>query len=193
MVVPSSRVPLIVTLVPRQGVKFNPDQAIETGGSMTFPSEGSPYVTRIEPLLSPLGAPCTKPRWAALTAVDLTSGAVRWEVPLGSIDKRAHLPFNWELATPGAGGPLSTAGGLVFIGYALDSRLRAFDLKTGKTVWKADLPGPAASVPVSCEVNGEQYVVVPAGGHSLYGSDLSDAVLAYKLKHWRSRAKLSRG
>jgi quinoprotein glucose dehydrogenase len=183
MVVPSNRVPLSVTLIPRQGVTINADQAIETGGPMTFPSQGSPYVTRIEPLLSPFGAPCTKPPWATLTAVDLASGAVLWEVPLGSIDKLAHLPFSWELGTPGAGGPLVTAGGLAFIGYTLDSRLRAFDLKTGKTLWKTDLPAPGNSVPVSYEVNGEQYIVIPAGGHSLYGTPISDAVLAYKLKH----------
>lgn len=183
MIVPSNRVPVTVTLIPRETVKIDDAQDIEIGGKMRFPSAGSPYITQVEPLLSPLGTPCTAPPWATLTAVDLASGTVRWEVPLGSIDKMAHLPFSWELGTPGAGGPLITAGGLVFIGYALDSRLRAFDLKTGKTLWKADLPAPAVSVPVSYEVNGEQYIVIPAGGHSMYGTKKSDAVLAYKLKH----------
>ena len=183
MVVPSNRVAMVVTLIPRDTVKLDPNQKITTDGPMTFPSYGAPYVTRIQPLLSPLGAPCTPPPWATLTAVDLTSGAVRWEVPLGSIEKLAHLPFSWELGTPGAGGPLVTAGGLVFIGYTSDDKFRAFDLQTGKTLWKADLPAPAASVPVSYEVNGEQYVVVTAGGHSLFLPQTSDAVIAYKLKH----------
>ena len=183
MVVPSNLVPMIVKLVPRETVKIDPNQAIDVHGPMLFASAGAPYVTSIEPLLSPLGAPCTAPPWATLTAVDLTSGAVRWEVPLGSIEKLAHLPFSWELGTPSAGGPLVTAGGLVFIGYTLDNKLRAFDLKTGKTLWKTELPAPGASVPVSYEVNGEQYIVIPAGGHSLFSPDHSDAVLAYKLKH----------
>jgi quinoprotein glucose dehydrogenase len=183
MVVPTNRVPMIVTLIPRADAKINKDQAIETRGSMMFPSEGTPYVTKIEPLLGPMGAPCTAPPWAALTAVDLVSGSIRWEVPLGSVDKLAHLPFEWELGTPGAGGPLVTAGGLVFIGYTLDDRIRAFDLRTGKTVWKDSLPAAGMAVPVTYEVNGEQYVVLAAGGHSMYGSTMGDSVVAYKLNH----------
>jgi len=183
MVVPTNRVPMIVTLIPRAEAKINKDQAIETRGSMMFASEGTPYVTKIEPLLGPMGAPCTAPPWAALTAVDLVSGSIRWEVPLGSVDKLAHLPFEWELGTPGAGGPLVTAGGLVFIGYTLDDRIRAFDLRTGKTVWKDSLPAAGMAVPVTYEVNGEQYVVLTAGGHSMYGSTMGDSVVAYKLKH----------
>src|ERR1700722_13427057 len=130
MVVPSARVPMVVTLVPREQVKLDQNQAIETRGAMTFPSAGTPYMTRIEPLLSPLGAPCTAPPWAVLTAVDLVTGTKQWEVPLGSIEKLAPIPIPWELGTPGAGGPLVTAGGLVFIGYTLDNKLRAFDLQT---------------------------------------------------------------
>ena len=183
MVVPSNRVPMVVTLVPRANIKIDKEQAIETRGKMLFPNEGAPYVTKIEPLMSPFGAPCTAPPWAALTAVDLTTGSVRWEVPLGSIDKLAHLPFEWELGTPGAGGPLITAGGLVFIGYTLDDKFRAFDLLTGKTVWKASLPAAGTATPMSYEVNGEQYVVLPAGGHSLFGSTKGDSVVAYKLGH----------
>jgi len=183
MVVPTNRVPMIVTLLPRANVKINKDQAIETRGAMLFPSEGTPYVTKIEPLLSPLGAPCTAPPWAALTAVDLVSGSIRWEVPLGSVDKLAHLPFEWELGTPGAGGPLVTAGGLVFIGYTLDDKFRAFDLLTGKVVWKSPLPAAGMATPMSYEVKGEQYVVLTAGGHSMYGTTKGDSVVAYKLQH----------
>ena len=181
MVVPSTRVPLVVTLVPRGNIKIDPKQAIETRGAMLFPSEGTPYVTKMEPLLSPFGAPCTAPPWATLTAVDLVSGTIRWEVPLGSIDKMAPIPIPWEPGTPGAGGPLVTAGGLVFIGYTLDDKIRAFDLLTGKTLWKAPLPAAGTATPVTYEVNGEQYVVLPAGGHSMYGTTKGDSVVAYKL------------
>jgi quinoprotein glucose dehydrogenase len=182
MVVPTNRVAMVVTLVPRESAKIDPTQKIETRGAMLFPSAGTPYVTKMEPLLSSFGAPCTAPPWAALSAVDLVRGKLLWDVPLGSIDKMAHLPFEWELGTPGAGGPLVTAGGLVFIGYTLDDRMRAFDLHTGKTVWKTSLPAAGMATPVTYEMNGEQYVVLTAGGHSMYGSTKGDSVVAYKLR-----------
>jgi quinoprotein glucose dehydrogenase len=182
MVVPSNRVAMVVTLVPRAEAKLNPAQAIETRGPMQFPNAPAPYTTKIEPLLSPLGAPCTPPPWAALTAVDMVTGKVRWEVPLGSIEKLAPVPIPWELGTPGAGGPLVTAGGLVFIGYTLDDKIRAFDLNTGETLWKASLPAAGTATPITYEVNAEQYVVLPAGGHSIYGSTKGDSVVAYKLQ-----------
>ena len=181
MVVPSARVPMVVTLVPREQVKLDQSQAIETRGAMMFPSAGTPYMTKMEPLLSPLGTPCTAPPWAVLTAVDLVSGTKQWEVPLGSIEKLSPIPIPWELGTPGAGGPLVTAGGLVFIGYTLDNKLRAFDLQTGKTLWKAELPAAGTATPVTYEIKGEQYIVMAAGGHSMYGTTRGDSVVAYKL------------
>jgi quinoprotein glucose dehydrogenase len=183
MVVPSSRVPMIVTLVPREQVTLDPNQAIETGKPMLFANTGVPYVSKIEPLLSPLlGTPCVAPPWAVLSAVDLAQGKIVWEIPLGSIEKLSPIPIPAELGTPGAGGPLVTAGGLAFIGHTLDDKLRAFDLRTGKTLWKTDLPAAGMATPMTYEANGEQYIVIPAGGHSLYGSSKGDSVMAYKLK-----------
>jgi len=188
MVVPSNRVPMVVTLIPRANAKLDKAQTIEAGRPMVFPNAGAPYVVKIEPLLSPLGVPCSAPPWAALTAVDLVKHKIVWEVPLGSIEKMmpVHVPsniMNLELGTPGAGGPLVTAGGLVFIGYTLDDTLRAFDLHTGKVLWQTSLPAAGVGVPVTYEAGGEQYIVIPAGGHSMYGSSMGDAVVAYKLRH----------
>jgi quinoprotein glucose dehydrogenase len=72
---------------------------------------------------------------------------------------------------------------LVFIGYTLDDKLRAFDLRSGETLWKGSLPAGGIATPVAYEINGEQYVVLTAGGHSMYGSTKGDAVVAYKLRH----------
>lgn len=188
MVVPTNRVPTIVKLIPRDKAKKVDGNQVEMGGPMLFNPGHSPYLYEVAPLLSPLGSPCSQPPWAALTAVDLVNKKIVWEVPLGSIDKLMPmqppkwLNFNTNIGTPGAGGPLVTAGGVVFIGYTLDDALRAFDLKTGKELWKTDLPAAGTAVPVTYEVNGTQYVVIAAGGHTMYGSTTGDSVVAYKLK-----------
>ncbi len=185
MVVPTNRVPTVVTLIPNDRAKVDETQAIETLGAMNFAVAGAPFVTRVEPLMSPLGAPCSTPPWAALTAVDMVNKKILWDVPLGGIDKMVPLPLPdslSKLGLPGAGGPLVTAGGLVFIGYSLDDRLRAFDIETGAEVWRTDLPAAGTAVPITYEIGGEQYIVIAAGGHTMYGSTLGDSVVAYKLK-----------
>jgi quinoprotein glucose dehydrogenase len=182
MVVPSNRVPTVVTLIRRENAKLDAVQTIELGGPMIFANTGSPYVPQIEPLLSSFGAPCSAPPWAVLTAIDIVSKKIVWEVPLGSIEKMLPISIPWHLGTPGAGGPLATAGGLVFIGYTLDDKLRAFDLHTGEVLWKSDLPAAGMAVPVTYEVGGTQYIVIAAGGHSMYGTTMGDSVVAYKLK-----------
>jgi len=187
MVVPSNRVPVVVTLVPMAQVKPGAGDKVELGGPMLFPAKGSPYAYQVQPLLSPAGAPCSAPPWAVLTAVDLANKKIVWEVPLGSIENMMPIKppaslFDARLGTPGAGGPLITAGGLVFIGYTLDNALRAFDLHTGKELWKGALPAAGTAVPVSYEAAGKQYVVIAAGGHTMYGSTTGDSVVAYRLR-----------
>lgn len=187
MVVASNRVPTVISLVPRDKAELKATQEIELGGPMMFPNAGSKYLFKLEPLLSPLGAPCSAPPWSTLIAVDLVARKIAWQVPLGSIEKMMPVTLPWEMdleyGTPGAGGLLVTAGGLVFIGYTLDDMIRAFDVRTGKVLWKANLPAAGVGVPVTYEVGGEQYVVIPAGGHSMYGTTMGDSVMAYKLKH----------
>ncbi|MEE2732061.1 MAG: pyrroloquinoline quinone-dependent dehydrogenase [Pseudomonadota bacterium] len=182
MVVPSNRIPTIVTLVPREQAEFKEGQAIEATSEMIFPVEGSPYVPKVQGLLSIFGAPCSKPPWAALTAVNMATKEIAWEVPLGSVDKMSPFPMPWDLGMPGAGGPLVTAGGLIFIGYSLDDTMKAFDLNSGELLWEGDLPAAGTSVPISYEWEGEQYIIIPAGGHSMYNSTMGDSVMAFKLK-----------
>jgi hypothetical protein len=145
---------------------------------------GTPYgLFRIPGLLSPLGLPCTKPPWGTLLAVDTATGEVKWEVPLGTIRDLAPVPLPITFGTPNLGGPIVTQGGLVFIGAAMDNYLRAFDLETGKELWKGRLPAGGQATPMSYRLgeNGRQFVVIAAGGHGRLGTDIGDSVVAFAL------------
>jgi quinoprotein glucose dehydrogenase len=144
------------------------------------PLWGTPYLQRNDSFVSPLGIPCTPPPWGQLTAIDLRSGTTLWRAPLGQFRKGAQrLPE--QGGSPGAGGPMVTAGGLVFVGATADPKLRAFDITNGKLVWETGLPAPAITVPMSYRIEERQFVVVAAGGSAFAGTDLSDAVVAYSL------------
>lgn len=136
---------------------------------------GAPYAMYREPLLSPGGVPCNPPPWGTTTAVDLESGKKVWETPLGS------MAPGMNTGSPNLGGPMTTAGGLVFTAAAIDTYLRAFDLETGKELWKAELPASAQATPMTYSVNGKQYIVIPAGGHGKLRTKQGDAVVAYTL------------
>ena len=129
---------------------------------------------------SPLGMPCNKPPWGALVAVDLKAGKILWQSSVGTAEDRAPLgmAFNW--GTPLSNGVLITAGGLVFTG-ALDAYLRAFDAKSGAELWQGRLPVPGVANPMTYIWNGEQYVVIAAGGHSEAGTSIGDSVVAFRL------------
>jgi quinoprotein glucose dehydrogenase len=142
---------------------------------------GTPYRYEEGLLLSPLGAPCNKPPWGALTAVDLVKGEIAWQVPLGSIEQFLPVPIPWRLGTPNIGGPIVTAGGLVFIGATMDGKLRAFAVADGRELWHADLPAPAMTSPITYEAAGRQFVVIVAGGSHELPGPRSDRTVAYAL------------
>jgi quinoprotein glucose dehydrogenase len=87
-----------------------------------------------------------------------------------------------KTGTPNAGGPLVTGGGLVFIGAAMDSYLRAFDAATGAEIWLAKLPAGGQATPMSYAYKGRQYIVIAAGGHSEAGTKRGDYVVAFALR-----------
>ena len=131
------------------------------------------------------GLSCKQPPYGGLRAVELRSGAVLWERPFGSargigpFGLRSHLPI--ELGAPNAGGAVVTAGGLIFIAAANDDLLRAIDLKTGKEVWRAELPAGGQATPMVYQQGGRQYVVIMAAGHHALGTPRGDYVMAYAL------------
>jgi quinoprotein glucose dehydrogenase len=180
----TNRVPFVVRLIPRDeyiGQRWGPEVQHLRGDFARQP--GARYAMYREPLLAPSGAPCNPPPWGALTAVDLATGGVRWEVPLGSIPALSAVPESAAWGSPNLGGSLVTAGGLIFIGAAMDGKLRAFDVETGKELWKAELPAGAQAAPMTYRAaDGRQYVVIAAGGHGKLGTQMGDSVVAFALE-----------
>jgi quinoprotein glucose dehydrogenase len=181
VVVNTQRIATRIRLLTREELRAKygdtpPDYGVE-------PQEGTPYALERAPLLSPLGAPCNPPPWGTLAAVDLASGELRWEVPLGTTRDLAPWPLWLATGTPNLGGPLVTASGLVFIGATTDFFLRAFDVATGEELWRGRLPTAAHATPMTYRLreDGRQYVVVAAGGHGLLGTPPGDALLAFAL------------
>lgn len=125
--------------------------------------------------------PCQQPPWGLLHAVDLSTGAIAWQVPLGDAPALSARGITGT-GTPNLGGAIVTAGGLVFIGGASDSRFRAFDLRTGRELWRSDLPASGHGTPVSYRGrSGRQFVVIAAGGGGRFSRTISDAIVAFAL------------
>lgn len=187
LVVNTQRIATYIRLVPRAEY----DAMVEAeGGAPAFgfePQGGTPYALERRPLVSSLlGAPCNPPPWGTLAAVDLETGDVAWEVPLGTSRDLAPWPIWWflgEIGVPNIGGPITTASGLTFIGATTDATLRAFKTATGELLWKARLPASAHATPMTYRLrpDGKQYVVVAAGGHMLLGTKAGDALVAFAL------------
>ncbi|MDH3732695.1 MAG: pyrroloquinoline quinone-dependent dehydrogenase [Gemmatimonadota bacterium] len=170
---------LLVTNLLRLGmwVRLLPREGIELPGS----PDALPYGMSRAVLIAPSGVPCSPPPWGTLVGIDLTDGDVSWEVPLGQVPGLAEVPGSEEWGSPNLGGSAITAGGLVFIGAAMDDAIRAFDVETGNLLWKHDLPAGGNATPMTFEMNGRQYVVIAAGGHSSLGSTPGDHVVAFAL------------
>ena len=146
------------------------------------PMEGAPYGMTRAGIFSPLGLPCSAPPWGVLAGVDLDSGKIVWRQTLGTTEDLAPGGLALKLGTPAFGGPMITAGGLVFIGAAMDDYLRAIDVDTGRELWKGRLPAGGQATPMSYLWKGRQYVVIAAGGHARVGTKLGDYIVAFALE-----------
>jgi quinoprotein glucose dehydrogenase len=125
------------------------------------------------------GYPAVKPPWGTLNAIDLNTGEYKWTVPLGEWPELAAKGVP-KTGTENYGGPVVTAGGLVFIAASRDEHIRAFDRKTGRELWKAKLPAAGYATPATYSVNGRQYVVIACGGGKI-GTKSGDAYVAFAL------------
>jgi quinoprotein glucose dehydrogenase len=178
-----NRLPMVVTLL-------TPEQYQEQAHSGRYPhaefgrQAGAPYAMRREPLLSPLGLPCTAPPWGTLVSIDLRRNRIAWQAPLGGTEGLTpwFIP-TLDFGMPNMGGPTATAGDLVFVSAATDSYLRAFDIETGRELWKYKLPAGGQATPMTYRAgpNQRQYVVISAGGHGALGTPRGDYVMAFAL------------
>ena len=143
---------------------------------------GTPYIMRRRILVAPSGMPCTRPPFGTLVAIALDTGARLWEVPLGSLERHVPpgttLPPEW--GSVNLGGPIVTAGGVVFIGAALDRALKAYDIETGRELWRGPLPESGKATPMTYRLaNGAQLVAITVGGGGVFGD--GDHVVAFRL------------
>jgi quinoprotein glucose dehydrogenase len=173
----TNRLAIFVRLIPReefQEARKNASESDRLHGEFARQT-GAPFAMFRTALLSPSGLPCNAPPWGTVAAVDLFAGKKVWDVPLGSF-----IP-GMNTGTITLGGPMVTAGGLVFTAAAMDNYLRAFDSETGKEVWKYELPAGGQATPMTYTLNGKQYLVIAAGGHGKLGTKQGDYVIAFTL------------
>ncbi|HTS34604.1 MAG TPA: PQQ-binding-like beta-propeller repeat protein [Candidatus Solibacter sp.] len=130
----------------------------------------------------PDGYPAVAPPWGTLNAINLNTGEYAWKIPLGEYPELAAKGMK-DTGTENYGGPLVTAGGLVFIGAtSFDKKFRAFDNATGKLLWEATLPFSANTTPITYELNGRQFVAIAAGGGKDAKSRSGGVYVAFALK-----------
>lgn len=179
--------PMVVTLLSREALGAQLRAQAESGEyphSEFSAQRGTPYGMRREPLLSPWGLPCVRPPWGTLVSVDLERNRIDWQVPLGSTRgvAPAWLPSR-DFGMPSLGGAIVTAGDLVFVAASMDNRIRAFDIETGKELWKRTLPAGGQATPMTYRAGPDhrQFVVIAAGGHGGLDTPQGDYVVAYAL------------
>jgi quinate dehydrogenase (quinone) len=185
LIVPEIRMPQAVSLKPVKGdaALLSPDRLPQSRGAVLYKADN-------ERLLGPLKTPCLQPPNGTLTAIDLASRRIVWQVPMGSAETSGPLGMKSGLPIPlgtfGVGGPVATAGGLTFHAATTDPYLRAYDSGTGKLLWQAKLPVGAGGTPMTyvSPNTGRQYVVISAGG-ARTSQEKGDYVIAYALPERR--------
>ena len=155
-------------------------------GPKTCCRKGTPYFVTELPFQSRLRVPCQQPPFGLLTAIDLRTAKIVWQKPFGTAENsgplnfKTHLPFTIG-AAPDIGGPISTRGGLTFIGAATDRRLRAIETLTGKELWNDLLPEGNQATPMTYTApkSHRQIVVIVSGGHVDLQRNVASHVIAY--------------
>ena len=176
MIANTNRLVAWARLIPRAeySLEVHKDQDNRIYGEFAE-QEPSPYGLYRTFLFSPSGLPCNAPPWGTTEAVDLFTAKIAWDVPLGTM-----VPGK-NTGSINLGGPMVTAGGLVFTSATIEPHLHAFDSETGKELWSYELPAGAQATPMTYTWKGRQYLVISAGGHGKLGSKQGDYLIAFTL------------
>lgn len=186
LIIPTNNLAAEVRLIPRADFTRERETAgRDLNGDWEFGEQrGTPYGMARRLLRSPGGLPCTAPPWGVLNAINADTGEKKWSVPAGRMPKLGDSP-----APPASfgsivlGGPITTGGGLVFMAGSLEPAIYAYDVETGRELWRGTLPTSARSTPMTFRgPNGKQYLVIAAGGHGIsQAAPLGDYLVAFAL------------
>lgn len=184
LIMPVNNLAAEVRLIRRASVDEERSAGRLSGEFEYHPQQGTAYGVVRRFLLGPkTSLPCTPPPWGTLAAVKAATGEIAWQVPLGQFPGTEKVAGGAQSGSVALGGPIVTAGGLVFTAGTLEPAIYAFDVRSGKQLWKGKLPTSARSTPMTyLGRDGRQYVVISAGGHgSPLGPPLGDYVVAFAL------------
>ena len=176
----TNRIAAVASLIPREKLA----EARRTAGEDEVASQrGTPYGMKRGWLITPGHIPCTPPPWGAINAVDLQTGAIRWQAPLGYFPWLVGQPDHQHWGSVNLGGVMTTAAGLAFVAGTFDQHLFAFDVENGRELWRAELPAGGNAMPMTyiSPRSRRQYVVTAAGGHDRLHTKLGDFVVAFAL------------
>jgi quinate dehydrogenase (quinone) len=186
LIVNDTRLPQIVKLSRSNLPEFNPEVVKDRPAQSL---KAVPYQTDTNWMMSPAGAPCLQPPHGMLTAIDVRTRDIVWQVPTGTAEALGLFGTDSNLPIPignlGVGGQITTGGGLTFRAATLDPYLRAYDNASGKELWRSRLPAATAATPMSyvSPKTGKQYVVISDGGSRAARphAPAGDYVIAYAL------------
>ena len=179
-----NRLPAIIRLLPRDSIKQLEARQEELLRAETGRQYGTPYILKRSYLFKIAEGKLAmqfNPPWGTLVAIDMLTGAKKWEVPLGYMMDTTKYPGAAHWGSINLGGAIVTAGNLSLVAATMDGHLRAFNTQTGALLWEAALPAGGQATPMTYEVNGKQYILVAAGGHGKLGTQQGDAVVAFAL------------
>jgi len=192
LVMPVNNLAAEVRIIPRDAIEEQRNAGRLDGDFELHVQRGTPYAIVRRLVIAPKTLlPCTPPPWGTLTAVRTATGEIAWQVPLGRFPGTGSAPDAAQWGSIALGGPIVTAGGLVFTAGTLEAAIYAFDVQTGRQLWTGQLPTSARATPMTYRgPDGRQYIVISAGGHGTQiGPPLGDHLVAFALPDNASQKK----